>query len=304
MLYQNILETIGNTPLVKINKINPNKKVSIYAKLEGQNPGGSAKDRIALAMVLAAEKSGELTHDKIIIEPTSGNTGIGLAMVAAVKGYKIILTMAADMSKERKKMLKALGAEVMETDSTKGTDGAIIRAHEIYDSNPNLYWMPDQFSNPNNPLAHYEGTGEEIIRSLPDINMFVAGMGTSGTLMGISKRLREYDKNIKIIGVEPQFGHKIAGLKNMNEAIMPEIYDETKLDKKITVNDEQAHETTRQLALQEGIFVGMSSGAAMYATIEEAKKMKSGKIVVLLPDRGEKYLSTPLFDLTKFFEVL
>jgi len=296
MLYQNILEAIGNTPLVKINKINPNKKVNIYAKLEGQNPGGSTKDRIALSMILAAEKSGELTHDKIIIEPTSGNTGIGLAMVAAVKGYKIILTMSAGMSEERKKMLKALGAELVETDPAKGTDGAIIKAHEIYNANSNLYWMPNQFNNPSNPLAHYRSTAEEIIKDLPGISMFVAGMGTSGTLMGISRRLKEYNPNIKILGVEPQFNHKIAGLKNMKEAIVPEIYNEAELDKKVVVYNEQAYATARQLAKQEGIFVGMSSGAAMSAAIEEAKIMTSGEIVALLPDRGEKYLSTDLFE--------
>jgi len=295
MLYQNILETIGNTPLVKINKINSNKKVNIYAKLEGQNPGGSTKDRIGMFMIEAAKKNGELTRDKIILEPTSGNTGIGLAMVAAVKGYKIILTMSAGMSEERKKMLKAFGAKLIETDPAKGTDGAIVKANEMYSTNPSLYWMPNQFSNPNNPLAHYKSTAEEIIKQLPNINMFVAGMGTSGTLMGISRRLKEYNKNIKILGVEPQFNHKIAGLKNMKEAIVPKIYNEAELDKKVVVNNEQAYETTRQLALQEGIFVGVSSGAAMYAAIQEAKNMKNGEIVALFPDRGEKYLSTDLF---------
>lgn len=295
MIYQNILETIGNTPLVKINKINPNKKVNIYAKLEGQNPGGSTKDRIGFFMIAAAEKTGDLTHDKIILEPTSGNTGIGLAMVAAVKGYKIILTMSAGMSEERKKMLKAFGAQLIETDPANGTDGAIVKAREIYNANPSLYWLPNQFGNQNNPLAHYRGTAEEIIKDLPGISLFVAGMGTSGTLMGISRRLKEYNKNIKILGVEPQFNHKIAGLKNMKEAIVPEIYNEAELDKKVVVYNEQSYETTRQLALQEGIFVGVSSGAAMYAALQEANKMDGGEIVVLLPDRGEKYLSTDLF---------
>lgn len=295
MIYQNILETIGNTPLVKINKINPSKKVNIYAKLEGQNPGGSVKDRIGLVMILAAEKSGELNFGKTILESTSGNTGIGLALAAAVKGYKVILTMSAGMSEERKRMLKALGARLIETDPAKGTDGAIIKAHEIYDANPNLYWMPNQFSNPNNPLAHYRGTAEEIIKDLPGITVFVAGMGTSGTLMGASRRLKEHNPSVKIIGVEPQLNHKIAGLKNMREAIVPKIYDEAKLDKKVVVYNEQAYATARQMALQEGIFVGMSSGAAMYAAIEEAKRLSGGEIVVLLPDRGEKYLSTKLY---------
>ncbi len=295
MIYNNIIETIGNTPVVKINKLNPNKNVEIYAKLEGQNPGGSVKDRIAVSMIEAAEKNGELTKDKIILEPTSGNTGIGLALMGVVKGYRVILTMSSGMSQERKKMLKALGAELIETDPEKGTDGAIMKAHKIYKENKDKYWMPNQFSNPNNPLAHFNNTAKEIIESIPDINVFVAGIGTSGTLMGISKRLKEYNKDIEIIGVEPQSKHKIAGLKNLKEAIVPEIFDEKRLTKKIVVYNEQAYETTRQLARQEGIFVGMSSGAAMYGAMEIAKKMKKGKLLVLLPDRGEKYLSTELF---------
>lgn len=295
MIYQNILEAIGHTSMVKINKLNPNKNVNIYAKLEGQNPGGSVKDRVGLSMIEAAEKSGELTKNKIILEPTSGNTGIGIALVAAVKGYKAVLTMSAAMSEERKKMLRALGAELVESDPAKGTDGAIMKAREMFENNPEKYWMPYQFSNPNNPLAHYCGTAEEIIKDLPDINYFVAGLGTTGTLMGTGKRLKEYNSDIKIVGVEPQFGHKIAGLKNMKEAIVPQIYDKTKLDKKIVVNNEQAYETARQLALREGIFVGMSSGAAMFGALEFAKNLDSGNMVVIFPDRGEKYLSTALF---------
>jgi cysteine synthase len=295
MIYQNILEAIGHTPLVKINKLNPYKNVNIYAKLEGQNPGGSIKDRIGLSMIEAAEESGELTKDKIILEPTSGNTGIGIALVAAVKGYKAVLTMSAGMSEERKKMLRSLGAELVETDPTKGTDGAIMKAQEMYKADSKKYWMPYQFSNPNNPLAHYRGTAEEIIKDLPKIDYFVAGLGTTGTLMGAGKRLKEYNPKIKIVGIEPQFEHKIAGLKNMKEAIVPQIYDETKLDKKIVVYNEQAYETARQLALQEGIFVGMSSGAAMFGALEFAKDLNGGNLVVIFPDRGEKYLSTVLF---------
>ncbi|MFA4833681.1 MAG: cysteine synthase family protein [Patescibacteria group bacterium] len=295
MIYQNILEMIGNTPIVKINKLNPNKNVAIYAKLEGQNPGGSVKDRIALTMITAAEQSGELTPEKIILEATSGNTGIGLALVGAVKGYKIALTMSAGMSEERKKILKAFGAELIETDPAKGTDGAILKAHEMYKSNPEKYWMPNQFDNPNNSLAHYQGTAEEIIKQAPDITVFVAGMGTSGTLMGVSKKLKEYNPKIQIVGIEPQFNHKIAGLKNMKEAIVPKIYNENGLDKKIVVFNEQAYATARELTLKEGIFVGMSSGAAMYGAMEMAKSIDSGTIVTLFPDRGEKYVSTALF---------
>jgi cysteine synthase len=295
MLYQNILDYIGNTPLVKINNLNPNPKVNIYAKLEGQNPGGSVKDRIALSMVKEAEKTGELTKEKIILEPTSGNTGIGLALVGVAKGYKVTLTMSAGMSEERKKMLKALGAELVETDPLKGTDGAIVKALEIFKANPKKYWMPYQFDNPNNPLAHYKGTAEEIIKDLPNISHFIAGLGTSGTLMGTAKRLKEYNPKINIIGIEPQFGHKIAGLKNMKEAIVPKIFDETKLDKKIVVYNEQAYQTARDLALKEGVLVGMSSGAAMFGALEYAKELEDGNIVVIFPDRGEKYLSTILF---------
>lgn len=296
MVLDDVLGLVGNTPLVRINNLNTNKDVEIYAKLEGQNPGGSVKDRIGLKMIEAAEESGELTKDKIILEPTSGNTGIGLAMVAAVKGYRLTITMSAAMSEERKKILKAFGAELVLTDPTKGTDGAIMKSHEMLDQNPEKYWMPNQFENPNNPLAHYEGTAEEIIADLPDVTHFVAGMGTSGTLMGVTKKLKEFNKDIEIVGVEPRLGHKVAGLKNMNEAIKPGIYKEERLDQKITVQDEDAYETARQLALKEGIFCGMSSGAAVSGALSIAKKLKKGKIVVLLPDRGDRYTSTALFN--------
>jgi cysteine synthase len=292
-----VLDLIGNTPIVKINKLNPNPKVKIYAKLEGSNPGGSVKDRIALRMLEEAEKNGKLTKDKIIIEPTSGNTGIGLAMVAAVKGYKIRIVMPESVSIERRKMLKALGAELVLTEAERGTDGAIMKAHEIIRKNPKKYFMPNQFANKNNVLAHYETTGLEIIRQMNGkIDVFIAGMGTTGTLMGAGKRLKEFNPNIEIIGVEPTLGHKIQGLKNMKEAIVPQIYNPLLLDEKIVVKDEDAYATARELAREEGVFVGMSSGAAMWAAIRKAKEMKKGNIVVIFPDRVEKYLSTKLFD--------
>jgi len=294
-VYKNVLEMIGDTPIVKLNKLNSNKSVEIYLKLEGQNPGGSVKDRIALRMIEAAEKERALTKDKTILEATSGNTGIGLALVSIVKGYKIILTMSGGMSEERKRMLRALGAKLVLTDPEKGTDGAIMRAHEMMKQNPDKYWMPNQFDNPNNVLAHYVGTAEEILKQMPDITMFVAGMGTSGTLIGVSMRLKEENPQIEIVGVEPILNHKIAGLKNMKEAIVPKIYDESKLDTKIIVNDKDAYETARKLA-KEGIFVGMSSGAAVFAALEKAKTLKKGKIVIISADRGEKYLSTELFN--------
>jgi S-sulfo-L-cysteine synthase (O-acetyl-L-serine-dependent) len=292
-----ILEVIGNTPIVRINKLNKNKNVNIYAKLEGNNPGGSVKDRIALKMIEEAERNGQLTHDKTIIEPTSGNTGIGLAMVAAVKGYRIKVVMSESVSIERRKMLRAFGAEIILTDKEKGTDGAIIKAGEIAERNKDRYFMPNQFANKNNILTHYQTTGEEIIRQINGkIDIFIAGMGTTGTLIGTGTRLKEFNPKIKIIGVEPSLGHKIQGLKNLNEATIPKIYDPTLLDEKINVSDNDAYVTARRLAREEGIFVGMSSGAAMFAAIKVAAKMKRGNIVVIFPDRGEKYLSTELYD--------
>jgi len=237
-----------------------------------------------------------LNKNKIILEATSGNTGIGLALVGRLKGYKVTLTMSSAMSIERKRMLKVFGAKIIETDPTKGTDGAIIKAKEMFRENPDEYWMSDQFSNEQNPLVHYSKTAEEIITQLPEITTFVAGIGTSGTLMGISKRLKEHNSEIEIIGVEPELNHRIQGLKNMKEAIVPDIYKEEKLDHKIVVSTEDAYETARQLASEEGIFVGMSSGAAMWAAIKAAEEMDRGNIVVLFPDRGEKYLSTELFN--------
>lgn len=291
-----ILALIGNTPLVKINKLNKNRSVEIFAKLEGFNPSGSIKDRIALQMVEQAEKAGELTKNRTIIEPTSGNTGIGLAMVAAVKGYEITIVMPESVSIERRKMLKAYGAELVLTDAKLGTDGAIIKAEQMTRENPKKYFFPNQFKNKYNPLAHYESTAKEIMKQTGGlIDVFVAGIGTSGTLMGVSSYLKQQNPKIKVIAAEPTLGHKIQGLKNMSEAIFPDIFDASKIDEKVTVIDEDAFETTRQLAKQEGIFVGMSSGAALWVALRQAEKMKSGRIVVIFPDRGERYLSTDLF---------
>ncbi len=259
----NVLGLIGNTPVVRINKLNPNPRVTIYAKLEGQNPGGSIKDRIALSMIEDAERRGELTPDKIILEATSGNTGIGLAMVAAVKGYRVVLTMSAGMSIERKKMHAAFGARFVETDTIRGTDGAIEKANEMLKGDPKLYWMPNQYANPMNPFSHYSGTAVEIIRQVPEITHFVAGLGSTGTLMGVSQRLKEYNPKIRIIGVEPKPNHRVQGLKNMKEAIVPPIFDPAMLDLRVTIADEPAYEMARRLAREEGLFVGMSSGAAM-----------------------------------------
>jgi len=291
-----ILSLIGHTPLAEITNINSHKNVRILAKLEGNNPSGSVKDRPAYSMIKEAEKNGDLTRKKIILEPTSGNTGIGLAMVAAAKGYKAKLVMPACVSEERRRVLEAFGAELELTPANQGTDGAIRRAYQIMETHSDIYYMPDQYSNPNNIKAHYEGTAPEIIEQTNgEVDVFVAGMGTTGTLMGTGKRLQEYNPNIKIVGVEPPLGHRIQGLKNMNEAMVPKIYDAQKLSEQIIIEDDEAFAMTRSLALEEGIFAGMSSGAAMAGALKIAHEMNSGTIVVIFPDRGDRYLSTALF---------
>ncbi len=293
---KNILECIGNTPLVRINKINPNRNVEIWAKVEYFNPGGSIKDRPALYMIEDAERKGELTKDKIILEATSGNTGIGLALVAAVKGYKVLLVMSEAVSEERRKILEALGAEIKLTPAHLGTDGAIEYAYMLARKEPEKYWLVDQFNNDANWMAHYLGTANEIWeQTRGKVDIVVATMGTTGTLMGISKRLKELKPEIQIIGVEPYMGHKIQGLKNMKESYAPGIFDRSLVDRIINIADEEAFEMARILAKEEGLFVGMSSGAAMAAAIKIAKEIKEGNIVVILPDGGERYLSTPLF---------
>lgn len=291
-----ILDCIGKTPLARIDGINPNPKVKLYAKLEGNNPGGSVKDRIALYMIEQAEKNGTLTRDRIILEATSGNTGIGLAMVGAAKKYRVKLTMPACVSIERRRILEALGAELILSPSEEGTDGAIRLAHSIFSEEPEKYFMPNQFDNPANILAHYETTGKEIIEQTDGtVTHFIAGMGTTGTLMGVGRRLKEFNNDIKVIGVEPILGHRIQGLKNMAESIVPKIFDPMRLDAKYTVNDNEAFDTTRMLAVKEGIFVGMSSGAAMHVALKLSSELKEAVVVVILPDRGDRYLSTSLF---------
>jgi cysteine synthase len=293
--YENMMQMIGRTPLVRINRMNVNPGVTVYAKLEKFNPGGSVKDRIALRMIEAAEQAGILTKDKTIIEPTSGNTGIGLALVAALKGYRLELVMPKNMSVERKKMLKAYGAKLIHTDATQGMDGAIMLAHKMA-RNTEKYVMLNQFENEANANAHYETTAKEILDDVPEITVFVAGMGTGGTLMGVSRRLKEHNPGIRIVGVEPLPGHRVQGLKNMDTQMVPKIYDPGRIDEKVNVKDDDAFETARRLVREEGMFVGMSSGAAMHAALKKAMEMEKGTIVVLLADGGEKYISTPLFE--------
>ena len=291
-----IIDCIGNTPLALLDKINPNPKVRLFGKLEGNNPGGSVKDRIAWYMVKSAEAEGKLTKGSTILEATSGNTGIGLAMVGTARGYKVKLVMPECVSMERRKVLEAFGAELVLSPGNEGTDGAIRLAHKLYDEHRNGYFMPNQFDNPANIQAHYETTGREIYeQTRGEVSVFVAGMGTTGTLMGAGKRLKEFNSSISVLGVEPHLGHKIQGLKNMSESIVPKIFNPKAMDQKWSVVDDDAFTMTRRLALEEGLFVGMSSGAAMWAAVKKANEMKDGTIVVILPDRGDRYLSTTLF---------
>jgi cysteine synthase B len=291
-----VLDSIGNTPLVKLETLNTNPRVRVFAKLEGNNPGGSVKDRIAYYMIKDARDTGRLKKGDTILEATSGNTGIGLAMVGAALGYKVVLVMPECVSLERRKVLEAFGAELILSPGSEGTDGAIKLARTMMNESPRKYFMPNQFDNPANILAHYETTGREIIdQTNGEVDILVAGMGTTGTLMGAGKRLKEFNPAIKVVGVEPPLGHKIQGLKNMQESIVPKIYNPSFPDEIIRVNDDDAFTTTRRLALQEGIFAGMSSGAAAFGSLTMAGRIERGTIVVVLPDRGDRYLSTALF---------
>ena len=293
----NILETIGNTPVVRINSLNPNPDVNIYAKLEGFNPSGSIKDRIAVKMINEAEKEGRLRPGQTIIEPTSGNTGIGLAIIGIVKGYPVEIVMSEAVSMERRKIIRSLGGKVILTPAEEGTDGAIRLARKMLAENPDRYFMPDQFANAANYLAHYQTTALEIWQQTGgEIDYLVCSLGTSGTIMGLSKFLKIMKPSIKIVCAQPVKGHYIQGLKNMEEAIVPDIYDPSQIDIQELVDSEEAIEMARQLIKKEGIFAGMSSGAAMLAAYRTASKIPSGNIVVLFPDRAEKYISTVMFE--------
>ena len=294
--YDNILGKIGGTPLVPIKKLSSNKNVEILAKLESFNPGGSVKDRPALYMVEGAEKRGVSIKDKIILEATSGNTGIGLSLVAAVKGYRMLLVMSEAVSEERKKILRAMGADLKFTPAHLGTDGAIEFVYNLIREEPDKYWLADQFNNEANWMSHYHDTAMEIWEQTGgNLDMIVSTMGTTGTLMGLSRRFKELKPEVEIVGVEPYLGHKIQGLKNMKESYRPGIFEKSRADRIVNIDDEEAYYTARMLAKEEGIFVGMSSGAGMAIALRLAKEMKKGRIVVIMPDGGERYLSTPLF---------
>ena len=292
----NVLEAIGNTPLVELMNINPNPAAKVLCKLEGCNPGGSVKDRPALYMIQKAEERGALTKDKIILEPTSGNTGIAIAMIGAAKGYQVDLCMPECVSSERRLILEGLGSQVFLTPAKENIDGAIRRAHQLLEQFPDKYFMPNQYENPDNWLAHVETTGPEIYRQTNgEVTHFVAGMGTTGTLMGTGRYLKSVKPSVKVVGVEPVMGHTIQGLKNMTESMVPAIYKPEELDEKYMVQDGEAFETTRLLAIREGLFVGTSAGAAVSAALKIAATIDEGTIVVILPDRGDRYLSTTQF---------
>lgn len=291
-----VLASIGKTPLVELKRVNRNGKVRIMAKLEGSNPSGSVKDRAALYMISKAEESGELAKGKTILEPTSGNTGIALAMIGASKGYRVKLTLPECVSSERRHVLEAFGAEVVMTPAREGVDGAIRKAYKLVEENPDEYFMPNQYANANNPLAHYETTGPEIFeQSGGEVDAFVTGMGTTGTLMGVSRYLKDKSESIKVVGVEPTPGHTMQGLKNMTESIVPDIFDRSRLDDVIVMQDQEAFEMARRLASEEGIFAGISSGAAVAGALRVAEQMSSGTVVTIIADRGDRYLSTMLF---------
>jgi len=296
MNYKTVLDTIGNTPIVELKGWSSNPNVTILAKLEGANPGGSIKDRIALYMMFDAQRRGVLVPGKTLIEATSGNTGIGIAMIAAIMGYTFVAVMPESASIERRKLLKAYGADIILTDAKGGTNYAIEVARKMVKDKPNIYVMLDQFENPANVLAHYETTGVEIVRDVPEITHFVAGMGTGGTLMGVGKRLKEYNKDIKVVGVEPRAGSAVQGLRNM-KAYNPPIFNKGSLDRVLNLeDDEKAFTLVKDLFKKEGLSVGMSSGAALWGALELAKELDHGVIVVIFPDRADKYLHTKLFE--------
>ena len=296
MLFDNILDVIGNTPLVRINRLAQQGAVQVYGKVESANPGGSVKERISLSMIEAGEASGELTKNKIVLEATSGNTGIGLAMVCAAKGYRCVLVMPESASVERRKIMQAYGAEILLSPANRGTDGAIEKSYAMAREFPDRYFLTDQFNNEANWKAHFYHTGPEIWQQTDGrVTHVVATLGTSGTVMGLCAWFKENQPHVHIIAVEPHLGHKIQGLKNMKESYKPGIFNKKEPDEVVRIDDEDAFNMARKLASHEGLLVGMSSGAAMSAALDYAKNIENGLMVVILPDGGERYLSTPLF---------
>jgi cysteine synthase B len=290
MRADDILGAVGNTPLVGIQRLSPTPSVRLWAKLEGQNPTGSLKDRIAVSMIEDAERSGELTPDRTILEPTSGNTGIALALVARRKGYRMLAVLPDNASEERLRLLELYGAEIVPSPGEKGTNGAIEVARRL--AQDPRYFMPFQYGNPANPRAHYHGTGAEIVRDLPEVTHFVAGLGTGGTLTGAGRRLKEHRPDIAVVAAEPELGELVYGLRSLDEGFIPPILDESVLDRKFLVSSEDALRATRELAEREGIFAGISSGAVLHAARRVVADVDRADVVCLLADGGWKYLST------------
>ena len=291
MKTETILGLIGDTPLVGIHALSPNPAVRIYAKLEGQNPGGSSKDRIALAMIDLAERDGTLRPGDTILEPSSGNTGIGLALVAKLRGYHLRVVLPDNVSVERRQLLEIFGADIVLSDGAEGSNGAIRRAEQLAADEPSLRLL-FQYGNPANPLAHYEGTGPEIWRDCPEVDVFVAGLGTSGTLMGVGRFLKEHKPDVRIVAVEPPAGELVQGLRSLDDGFVPPIFDPTVLDRKLIVRPRESIEWLRRLLDECGVFAGISSGAAVAGAVKAAAELDEGTIVVLLPDGGWKYLSS------------
>ena len=300
MLYDTLLDAIGNTPLVELKRSSPKAGVRIFAKLEGDNPTGSLKDRIALYMIRAAEESGELTPAKTILEPTSGNTGISLAMIARIRGYRLVCVLPDNVTEEREQLLRSFGADVVYARGARSTNDAIFLAQRMLEKEPDRYYMPYQYGNENNPRAHYETTGAEILRDLPQVDAFVAGLGTGGTLTGVGRRLKEHNPKVKIIATVPHPGDLVQGLRSLEEGFIPPVLDESVLDGRIVVDSRTSFAAVKELMEKEGIFAGISSGAVYRTAQRLASRLEGGNIVALLADGGWKYLSTGLW--TKAYE--
>jgi cysteine synthase B len=294
MLYPSLIDAIGNTPIVELTRLSPKPGVRLFAKLEGQNPTGSVKDRIARSMIEQAERSGELTPDRTVLEPTSGNTGISLAMICRIKGYRLKVVMPESVSEERAQLLRAFGAEIVYSDGVKGTNGSIVVAQQLAAEDP-TYFMPYQYGNEANPRAHYETTGPEILRDVPEIDVFVAGLGTGGTLTGVGRYLKEQKPGVKIVACVPHPGDLVQGLRSLDEGFIPPVLDESVLDGKIVVDSRASFAGAKELTQAEGIFAGISSGAVLRVAQRVAERLDNGNIVILLADGGWKYLSTSLW---------
>jgi cysteine synthase B len=295
MLCESILDAIGNTPLVRLNHMSPHEGVNIYAKLEGYNPTGSVKDRIALFMVREAEDSGELTPQKTVLEPTSGNTGISLAMVCRAKGYRLLCVLPDNVTPEREALLRAFGADVVYAENATSTNDAVFKAQQMVAADPDRYFMPYQYGNANNPRAHYETTGPEILRDLPNVDVFVAGLGTGGTLTGVGRYLKDNLPDVKVVAAVPHPGDLVQGLRDLGEGFIPPVLDESVLDGRVLVDSVTSFRMTKELMEKEAIFAGISAGAVLRVAIKAAERLESGNVVALLADGGWKYLSTELW---------